>query len=76
MYFDVSTLKLFADDTNLYREIHDLDDCIVLQDDLNMFLEEIKKGGLEFFFENNQKQLKKGAKSCFRVKKGGGLCVR
>ena len=31
----ISTLKLFADDTKLYREIHNLDDCTVLQDDLN-----------------------------------------
>ena len=31
----ISTTKLFADDTKLYREIHDLDDCKTLQEDLN-----------------------------------------
>ena len=28
-------MQLFADDTKLYREIHDLNDCKLLQDDLN-----------------------------------------
>ena len=30
-----STTKLFADDTKLYREIKTVDDCKILQDDLN-----------------------------------------
>ena len=31
----VSTAKMFADDTKLYREISSTNDCDILQDDLN-----------------------------------------
>ena len=33
-----STAKLFADDTKLYRQIKNIRDCDILQDDLNEFL--------------------------------------
>ena len=32
-----STAKLFADDTKLYRQIKNIRDCDILQDDLNEF---------------------------------------
>ena len=44
----ISKTRLFADDCIVYRPIHDLSDCVVLQQDLDALAEWESKWGMEF----------------------------
>ena len=47
-----STIGLFADDTYIYRSIRNIDDCEILQDDLQKLIQWEKSWSMQFHPDN------------------------